>query len=63
MSARFCRCCCKRTDHDKIVDIHGTGARSGVIERLFFFAVSMAASEVMASRYLECQECGRITRQ
>ena len=59
---RFCRNCCKKTEHEKFVDLLGTGHRAGVVERLFFSVVSVGASEVMADRYVECDECGKITR-
>lgn len=62
MSVRkFCRTCRKKTDHDKRVDLLGDGW-SGPLERALCFVLSMGASEVMASRYLECEECGRVTR-
>lgn len=59
---RFCRVCTRKTEHDRYTDIMGVGNRAGIAERLFFGVVSLGASEVMADRYLECQECGKVSR-
>lgn len=60
---RFCSCCGKKTGHEKFTDLLGLGERSGFAERLFFGVISMGASEVMADRYIECDECGKVTKQ
>lgn len=52
----------KRTDHEDIVDLMGDGSRNGLLSRAFFCIVTIGASEGMADRYIECQECGKITR-
>lgn len=59
---RFCRICQKKTDHDHFVDLLSVGDRDGFATRLFFGIVTMGASEVMADRRYECQECGKVTR-
>lgn len=59
---RFCHCCGKKTDHDKRVDVHGLGRFSDAGERLFLGIVTMGASEAFADRYLQCEECGKVTR-
>lgn len=58
---RFCRGCGKKTNHDKRVDIHGQGSWSGAGERLLLGIATMGASEAFAERYLECEECGKVT--
>ena len=59
---RFCRFCLKKTDHDKHTDLLGIGDSDGVAARIFFVVVTLGASEAMADRYWECQECGKTTR-
>lgn len=63
MTKRFCYACWKKTEHDVRVDIHGDGSWSDMGERLFLGIVTMGASEAMADKYLQCEECGRITRK
>jgi hypothetical protein len=59
---RFCRSCQKKTEHDHATDLLGLGDRDGVATRLFFGVLTLGASEVMANRFYECQECGRRAR-
>ena len=59
---RFCHQCGKKTVHDKKTDVHGNGSFTGPIERTLLFFVTFAASEAMADRYVQCEECGRISR-
>lgn len=56
---RFCRCCQRKTEHDHYTDLLGLGDRSSVAERLFFGVITLGASEAMADKRYECQECGR----
>jgi hypothetical protein len=61
--SRFCRACGKKTGHYKRVDLMGAGKWAGPVDRLLCFVASMGASEAMASRYFECEECGKVTRK
>lgn len=61
MTKRFCRVCGKKTDHYKRVDLLGTGNWNSALDRILCAVASMGASEAMAHRYFECEECGKVT--
>lgn len=62
-TTRFCYRCDKRAKHDRLVDVTGNGRPDSAVQRIACFVVSLGASEVFADRYLQCHECGKVTKQ